>query len=363
MNQRDAGALFDRVADLYRGQISLPEDRTWGHPMLAAVTLATYHAGKTSDLFILDLEGSTASGKDEAAKVFRRAGYRVRPIAIVPTVPQLYRYTRMKAGKEPRAVIFNEQSLRSSNRDALAILNAGVSREHVVPRNIGGKQKNFRPFGIKWLVHEGTLPRSFHSLRRRCIRLQTANNKDFTPRLVTDEELAGAVEALRTELECWYAVDLKPLIAKWLHNEGTIGDGHLFKLHGEECKTWSLVLAVAEYCGRLDTLMPALGANRTGQEVNLTHWWRERALPMLRELNPMGMSAQELLDEIRENFGVDMPSLSPDSLGRYMGFSIADRKLPWASRVVHGRRRYWRKRKPRPQRHRSRAAMKGRKAA
>lgn len=363
MNQRDAGALFDKIADLYRGQISLPEDRTWGYPLLAAVTLTTYHAGKASDLFILDIEGSTASGKDEAAKVFRRAGHRVRPIAIVPTVPQLYRYTHMKAGKEPRAVIFNEQSLRSSNRDALAILNAGVSREHVVPRNIGGKQKNFRPFGIKWLVHEGTLPRSFHSLRRRCIRLQTAHNKDFTPMLVTDEELDGAVEALRPELKCWYAVDLKPLIAQWLHNRGTIDNGQAFKLHGEECKTWSLVLAVAEYSGRLDALIPALGANRTGQEVNLTRWWRERALPMLKELDPAGFPAQDLLDVMREHFGLDMPSLSADSLGRYLQFAIADRKLPWMSKVVHGRRRYWRRRKLRTQRRRSRAAMKRREAA
>lgn len=79
MNQRDAGVLFDKVVNLYRGQISLPEDRAWGHAMLAAVTLATYHAGKTSDVFIVDLEGSTASGKDEAIKIFRRVGHRVRP--------------------------------------------------------------------------------------------------------------------------------------------------------------------------------------------------------------------------------------------------------------------------------------------
>lgn len=280
----------------------------------------------------------------------------------MPTVAQLYRYARMKAGEEPRAAIFNENSLRTSNRDALAILNAGVSRENVVPRFIGGKQKNFRPFGIKWLVHEGTLPRSFHSLRRRIIRLQTMYNTDFTPRLVTDEELDGAVEALRLDLEQWHAVNLEPVIAKWLHNEGTINGGEPFKLRGEECKTWSLVLAVVEQCGRLDALIPALSANRTGQEVNLTRWWRDRALPMLREFDPAGMPAQDLLDVMREHFGLDMPSLSPDSLGRYVRLAIADRKLPWTSRTVNGRSRYRRRRKRRPQRGGSPTTVKRRKA-
>jgi hypothetical protein len=350
MDQGTAGALFDKVTDLYRGQVWLPEDRAWGHALLAAVTLTTDHAGQTSHWFIVDLEGPTGSGKGEAAKVFRRTGCRVRPIAIVPTVPQLYRYTHVEKGDEPRAVIFDELHLRAGNRDVLAILNGGLSRETVVPRQVDGKRKNFRPWGIKWLVHEGTLPRSFHSLRRRCIRLQTAQSEDFTPALVTNEELDGAVEALRPDLERWYAVNLKPLIIKWLRNQGEV-NGQSFKLSAIERPIWHLVLAVAEYCGRLDALMPALSANRTGQEVNLTDWWRRCALPMLKELDPAGMQASDLLDEMRAHFGADIPPLSPKSLGRCLYFAIADRKLPWRSRVSHGRRLYWRRGKRGPRRH------------
>ncbi len=344
MDQHDAKVIFDKVTDLYRGQMWLPEDRAWGHPFLAAVTLATYHSAQVSHWFIVDLEGSTASGKGEAAKVFLRAGHRVRPIAIVPTVPQLYLYTHVKKDEEPRAVIFDELNLLMSNRDLLATLNGGLSRDTVVPRMINGKNRKFRPWGIKWLVHEGTLPRSFHSLRRRCIRLQTAQNEGFTPRLVTDEQLDEAVEALRPDLEGWHAVDLRPLIIKWLRNEG-IFDGQPFKLLAGERPIWHLLLAVAEYCGQLDALIPALSANRTSQEVNLTRWWRDRGLPTLKGLDPKGMSSSELLDWMRECIGVDMPPLSPDSLGRRLRITIADKKLPWTARMKTGRRRYWRKRK------------------
>lgn len=342
MDQGDASALFDKITELYRGQVWLPEDRAWGHALLAAVTLATYHAGQASHWFIVDLEGATASGKGEAAKVFRRAGHRVCPIAIVPTVPQLYRYTHVEKDEEPRAVIFDELNLRAGNRDVLAILNGGLSRETVVPRQADGKLKYFRPWGIKWLVHEGTLPRSFHSLRRRCIRLQMAQSEDFTPALVTAGELASAVKALRPDLERWYAVDLEPLIIKWLRNQGVV-NGQSLKLSAIERPIWHLVLAATEYCGRLDALVPAISANRTGHEVNVTRWWRDRALPMLGEIDPAGMHASDLLDEIRARFGADIPSLSPKSLGRWLHLAIADRKLPWTSRVSHGRRCYWRR--------------------
>lgn len=343
MDQGTAAALFDKVTDLYRGQVWLPEDWAWGHALLAAVTLATYHAGQVSHWFIVDVEGPTGSGKGEVIKVFRRAGYRVRPIAVVPTVPQLYHYTNVPKGEEPRVAIFDELFLRTGNRDVLAILNGGLSRETVVPRRINGKQVKFRPWGIKWLVHEGTLPRSFHSLRRRCIRLQTAQNEDFTPAFVTDEELDAAVEALRPDLERWHAVDLKPLILKWLRNQGTV-NGRPFGLAAIERPIWPLLLAVAEHCGRLDALAPAVSANRTCHEGKVARWWRDRALPMLKELDPAGMPARELLEELRDHFGADIPPLSVKSLGRWLQLGIARRKLPWASRVTKGLTRYWRRR-------------------
>jgi len=360
MDQGDARALFDKVTDLFRGQVWLPEDRAWGHALLAAVTLATYHAGQVSHWFILDLEGATASGKGEVAKVLRRAGHRVRPIAIVPTVAQLYHYTHVRKDDDPKTVIFDELHLGASNRNVLAILNGGLSRETVVTRRIDGKQKPFRPWGIKVLVHEGT-PRSFHSLQRRCIRLQTAQNEDFTPALVTDEELDAAVETLRPDLERWHAVDLKPLIIKWLRNQGDV-NGQPFRLSAVERPIWHLVLAATEYCGRLDALAPAISANRTGHEVNVVRWWRERALPMLKELDPAGRHASDLLDEMRARLGADIPSLSPKSLGQLLRYAIADRKLPWTSRVSHGRRRYWRRGKRGPRRHGMRKAAGDRRA-
>src|SRR5579864_3081 len=340
MSHGDAAELFDRLTNLYRGQVWLPEDRAWGYPLLSALTLSTYHARQASHWFIVDLEGSTGSGKGEILKVFTRAGHRVPPIAIVPTVAQLYHYTHVNKGEDPKAVIFDELHLHASNRDVLAILNGGLSRETVVPRRINGKPRKFRPWGIKWLVHEGTLPRSFHSLRRRCIRLQTAQNEDFTPTLVTDEELDEAVEALRPDLERWRETDLKPLVARWLHNAGTV-NGEPFTLSGVERPIWPLVLATAECCGRLDALIPSVSANRTGRDVNTTGWWRRRALPMLKEFDPAGMTAADLLDEMRAQFGVDIPPLSAKSLGRLLRFAVADKKLRWTSRVSVGRRRYW----------------------
>ena len=347
MDQATAGALFDKVTDLYRDQVWLPEDRAWGHPLLAAVTLATHHANKVSDWFILDLEGPTASGKSEAAKVLRRTGYRVRRIAVAPTVPQLYRYTNKKRGEEPRVTIFDELHLRAGNRDALAILNGGLSRESVVTRTINGKDEILRPWGIKVLVHEGTLPRPFHSLRRRCIRVQTAQNEDYTPKLVTSKELNAAIKALRPDLNGWRGARLKKLINKWRHNKGTV-NGQWFQLSAVERPIWPLVLAVAEYCDRLDAVIPALDANRTGRELNVARWWIERALPRLKELDPAGMSAAELLDEMREHFGADIPTLGPTSLGQRLRRSIAAGKLAWETRKIRGQQRYWRRRKRRP---------------
>ncbi len=337
MDTREAGELFDKIVSLYKQQVWFPEDRAWYYPLLAAVTLATHHAKHAHTWPIIDIEGPTASGKGQVVSLLQRLSWRAREVTVVPTIAQLYRYAHVRKGEEPRLVIFDDMRVKSNNPDVRAILNAGVERGKVVPRTIGGREEKFRPHGFKVMAHEEPLPRSYQSLRRRCIRITTSRNDGFVPELPRPRDVKRAAARLAPELERWRReTNVRPLVRRWLLNQGRV------KLLAEERPAWHLVLAVAAHCSRLGEIIPALEAHRAGGEVTVTHWWRERALPVLRTIDPAGKKASELHDELRKRLGADVP-ISEDQLGRRLVEAIDDSQLPWRHRVLHGGRVYERR--------------------
>lgn len=330
MDQVQAKQIFDKVEAVYRKQVWFPESRAWNYPLLAALTLATYHARHADAWPIIDIDGMTGSGKGQVVAVLHALAWRARPITVVPTVAQLYRYAHVKKGKEPKVTIWDEARVQSSQADVRAVLNAGVERGKGVPRMLGSKSVMFKPWGFKVLVHEEPLPRSMQSLHRRCIRVLTVRANDFVPALPRLRDVRRAAEALRPELERWHDAEIEPLLVEYLHNRGRE------KLVGDERPTWHLVLAVAEFCGRLDAVMPALRAHRAERLGDVNEMWRARALPIMQSTDPKARRASDLMEALRKRLGADMPPLNHHSMGKLLREAISRGELPWRERQLHG---------------------------
>lgn len=129
-------------------------------------------------------------------------------------------------------------------------------------------------------------------------------------------------------------IGLEELFRRYL-----VGDGAV-TLRAAERPVWALLAATLECCGRLDDLGWILAANRTGQEVIVVDWLKEKALPLLHSFDPAGRRAGAILDWLRERLSADMPSISEDRLGRYLSDAIDDRQLGWTYRPLNGYRVY-----------------------
>jgi len=315
----------------------LPEDREYGHPLISAEILASYHVRWVHKAFIADFEASTGSGKDQVVRLFRHFGYRARPPLIEPRITQLYDYCNLNQSnrKEPWLVIFDEMVMR---REFQQVLNASVERDKYVQR----WGKPYHPYGIRVIVHEVPFPAKMKSLRRRCIRLVLSQSETFRPALVLPEEFKTAKQPYMPDLVRWRdRVSLKELFRRYL-----VGDGAV-TLRAPERPVWALLAATLEYCDRLDDLGRILAANRTGQEVAIVDWFKEKALPLLRGgFDPAARRAGAILGWLREHLGADMPPISEDRLGKLLHEAISDRQLEWTHRLLNGGQVYELRRGP-----------------